>query len=156
MLAWTEMDALEMVGNVKIVNVFWRQSQKGFVNVLVLQCGERAKGDPKACHPSCRAGVATYCSYNKASSPAHLLHSSAISESSECTQNPSWAGGHVWKKRTESYAIHCSPQGWSGDDRACVPFKVHVRSKKKKKKIILMASSSFQSPISKSCFPVRK
>ena len=28
--------------------------------------------------------------------------------------------------------------------------------KKKKKKIILMASSSFQSPISKSCFPVRK
>ena len=134
MLAWTEMDALEMVGNVKIVNVFWRQSQKGFVNVLVLQCGERAKGDPKACHPSCRDGVATYCSYSKASSPAHLLQSSAISESSECTQNPSWAGGHVWKKRTESYAIHCSPQGWSGDDRACVPFKVHVRSKKKKKK----------------------
>lgn len=28
MLAWTEMDALEMVGNVKIVNVFWRQSQR--------------------------------------------------------------------------------------------------------------------------------
>jgi len=32
--------------------------------------GERAKGDPKACHLSYRDGVAIYCSYNKASSPA--------------------------------------------------------------------------------------
>ena len=31
-----------------------------------------------------------------------------------------------------------------------------MSDQKKKKKIILMASSSFQSPISKSCFPVRK
>lgn len=109
--------------------------------------GERAKGDPKACHPSYRDGVAIYCSYNKASSPARLLHSSTVSESSECTQKPSWAGGHVWKKRTELYAIHSSPQGWSGDDRACVPFKVHVRSKKKKKlSLWLLPASRAPSP----------
>ena len=147
MLTWTRMDALEMVGNVKILNVFWRQSQRDLLMDWFCSVGEKAKGDPKACHPSYRDGVAICCSYNKASS-ARLLHSSAVSESSECSQKPSWAGGHVWKeKRRESYAIHCNPQVGVGiTGHVCLSRFMSDQKKKKKSSLWLLPASRAPSP----------
>lgn len=113
MLAWTRMEALEVVRNVKILGVFWRQSQNDLLMGRICGVRERAKGDPKACDLSYRDGVTIYCNSNKGSSPARPPHSSVVSESwsSPCAWKPSGAGGHVWKeKRTKSHAIHSSPQ----------------------------------------------
>lgn len=56
------------------------------------------------------------------------------------------------EKRTESYATHRGPQVGAETMSMCAS----RQGSRQIKKIILMASSSFQSPVSKSCFPVGK